>query len=263
MKKAIVTVLAVSLAVSLTGCGLPGNSEIGKVTQRGMTALEKGEYQTALEAFDEALDLGAKRDTTKELYEMLSNYTNAEKAFEEGNYRLAEEYLNSIDEDYMDYDTFRKSVRSLEKKIDQEIDKQRQEETNEKTTAAEQAASAAAKSAAAAEQAAANAASQSHNPPPAPHTSAGDTNRDGYLFASDREYLTVGYLNTLDNDTIDLIRNEIYARHGYIFQTQKFINYFNAQSWYVPSVPASSFDTSVFNSVERANLDLLIEYQGL
>lgn len=262
MKRAVVAVLAVSLAVSLAGCSLPGNSEIGKVTKRGMTALEKGDYQTAMEAFDEALDLGAKRETTKELYEMLSNYMNAEKAFEEGNYQLAEEYLNSIDEDYMDYDTFRKSVRSLEKEIDQAIDQQRQEETNEKTTAAEQAASDAAKSAAAAEQAAANAASQSHNPPPAP-PSSGNINRDGYLFASDREYLTVGYLNTLDNDTIDLIRNEIYARHGYIFQTQKFINYFNAQSWYVPSVPASSFDTSVFNSVERANLDLLIEYQGL
>jgi hypothetical protein len=31
-----------------------------------------------------------------------------------------------------------------------------------------------------------------------------------------------------------IMRNEIYARHGYIFQTRDMINYFNSQPWYTP-----------------------------
>ena len=31
-----------------------------------------------------------------------------------------------------------------------------------------------------------------------------------------------------------IMRNEIYARHGYIFQTRDMIEYFNAQPWYTP-----------------------------
>ncbi len=31
-----------------------------------------------------------------------------------------------------------------------------------------------------------------------------------------------------------IMRNEIYARHGYVFQTRDMINYFNSQPWYTP-----------------------------
>ena len=259
MKKQISAILLSGvMLISLTGCGLLGNSEISEATKKGMTELQKGDYQAALEAFDKALDLGAKREETQELYEMLNDYLNAKEAYDQEKYQLAEEYLDEIDEDYRDYDTFRQDVRDLEKQIEQAITDQRQAEVEAQASAAKSAASSAAQSAVAAEQAAQQAARQANSQPSAPVSSGGS-----YLFPSDREYLTVEYLNTLDKNTIDLIRNEIYARHGYIFQTQKFINYFNAQSWYVPSVPAANFNTSVFNSVERANLDLLIGYQGL
>ncbi|MBE7042278.1 MAG: YARHG domain-containing protein [Ruminococcaceae bacterium] len=261
MKKFLSILLSGAILISLTGCGLLGNSEISEATKKGMTKLQKGDYQAALEAFDKALNLGAKKEETQDLYEMLDDYLTAKDAYDKGNYQLAEEYLDEMDDDYRDYDTFRQDVRDLEKKIEQAIDDQRQAEAQAQAEAAKSAASSAAQSAAAAEQAAAQAATRANNPPPAPPAS--NSYGDGYLFPSDREYLTVGYLNTLDKNTIDLIRNEIYARHGYIFQTQKYINYFNAQSWYVPSVPAASFNTSVFNSVEQANLNLLIDYQGL
>jgi hypothetical protein len=39
-------------------------------------------------------------------------------------------------------------------------------------------------------------------------------------------------LQDLDCDELKIMRNEIYARHGYIFQTQDMISYFSRQSWY-------------------------------
>jgi hypothetical protein len=32
---------------------------------------------------------------------------------------------------------------------------------------------------------------------------------------------------------LKIMRNEIFARHGYIFQLQEIADYFNGQSWYV------------------------------
>lgn len=249
MKKVIPFLLAGMMLISVTGCGLLESSEVRKATKQGMQALEDGAYTEAIEAFDEALDLGSKRDKTEDLYEMLKDFTAAQEAYNSQNYREAEHYLDELDDDYKNYDSFRKDVRELKKLVDGAID----EQNAANIAAAEKAASDAAQAAADAKAVAA----QAQQRPPV--TAYGN----GYLFPSDTQYLTVDYLNTLDKHTIDLIRNEIYARHGYIFQTAEFANYFNAQSWYVPSVPAASFNTGVFNAVENANLSLLIQYQGL
>lgn len=251
MKRRIVVLLVSIMLISLTGCGLLGNSEIAEVSEQGMKALERGNYEDALDSFDRALDLGAKREETEELYEILKDFLAAKKAYEEKDYRGAEHYLDELDDEYKEYDTLRRDVRDFKDLVDTALD----EQSKANTKAAEQAADDA-KHAAADAKAAAQAAQNQASAPVNSYS-------DGYLFPSDTDYLTVSYLNTLDKHTIDLIRNEIYARHGYIFQTAEFANYFNAQSWYIPSVPAANFNTSVFNSVERANLDLLIEYQGL
>ena len=61
--------------------------------------------------------------------------------------------------------------------------------------------------------------------------------KDNYFIipdSSDR-YLTEYDLSGLTKDQLEIARNEIYARHGYQFQQQKMINYFNNQSWYVKS----------------------------
>ncbi|MBQ3284180.1 MAG: Ig-like domain-containing protein [Ruminococcus sp.] len=51
--------------------------------------------------------------------------------------------------------------------------------------------------------------------------------------------------------------NEIYARNGYCFRDEKIRNYYEAQPWYYAD---ESFTTSDFNSVEKYNIDLLLEY---
>lgn len=51
--------------------------------------------------------------------------------------------------------------------------------------------------------------------------------------------------------------NEIYARNGYCFQNPSIRSYYEAQPWYYAD---PSFTTSDFNSVEKYNISLLLEY---
>ena len=56
---------------------------------------------------------------------------------------------------------------------------------------------------------------------------------------------------------IHLAKNEIYARHGYIFKNEDLNNYFKGQLWYEPSITPENFKDSLFNKNEQANLKLL------
>lgn len=64
-----------------------------------------------------------------------------------------------------------------------------------------------------------------------------------------------------DTETLNLAKNEIYARHGFIFTTNSIAEYFNNCTWYKPSVEASQFQDSVFNQYEIANIRLLEDYE--
>ena len=85
-----------------------------------------------------------------------------------------------------------------------------------------------------------------------------------YIFAdSDSRYLTEEEIYALPLQKVCYARNEIYARKGYIFQSEQLREYFSGKNWYVPAVPAASFSDSVFNEYETANIALLkqIEYR--
>ena len=58
-----------------------------------------------------------------------------------------------------------------------------------------------------------------------------------------------------------LARNEIFARHGRIFQTPQIAAYFEAQSWYHGTVPGASFDNNSLTPTERVNADFLANYE--
>lgn len=55
------------------------------------------------------------------------------------------------------------------------------------------------------------------------------------------------------------IRNEFYARHGYIFQDDTLREYFMGKSWYSPEV--TEVPESMLNEYEIANRDLVIELE--
>ena len=61
----------------------------------------------------------------------------------------------------------------------------------------------------------------------------GDGRKGRYAFASG-QILTEDILDFLTQRQLKILRNEIYARHGYIFKTPDMKSYFAAESWYQP-----------------------------
>ena len=87
---------------------------------------------------------------------------------------------------------------------------------------------------------------------------------EDYIFSdSDSRYLEEEEIIRLPLQLICYARNEIYARKGYIFQSEQLREYFGGKDWYSPTVPAASFSDSVFNEYESTNIMLLkqIEYR--
>lgn len=69
-----------------------------------------------------------------------------------------------------------------------------------------------------------------------------------------------GELDVLDNHVLFLARNEIYARHGYIFQEgSEAATYFAGQSWYTPN---EAYTDDLLSDIERQNIDMIrsVEY---
>lgn len=85
-----------------------------------------------------------------------------------------------------------------------------------------------------------------------------DEERNDYIFPSDREYITESDLYGKSMEEVAFIRNEIYARYGYIFVTEPFKSYFEGKEWYTPNPGFSDDD---FNEIERANKDFIVEYE--
>lgn len=79
---------------------------------------------------------------------------------------------------------------------------------------------------------------------------------------SANRYLEVSDIEGYSHDEIQMIINEIYAKHGREFQTQENIDYFSAQDWYEPVVGKSDEEiVNEFNAYEKANIDLLCKYR--
>lgn len=87
----------------------------------------------------------------------------------------------------------------------------------------------------------------------------GETN-DYILPFSDSRYLTRDEVAQLSLEELRLARNEIYARHGYIFKDPALKAYFEAKAWYIPAV--TEVDGGEFNDYELSNLDLILEAEG-
>ncbi|WP_099468229.1 YARHG domain-containing protein [Konateibacter massiliensis] len=79
------------------------------------------------------------------------------------------------------------------------------------------------------------------------------------LFYTDMKYYSEENFKDVPKIIINLAKNEIYARHGYIFKSEDLNNYFMGCIWYNPLFSAEEFDTSVFNEYEEANLIVLSE----
>jgi hypothetical protein len=57
---------------------------------------------------------------------------------------------------------------------------------------------------------------------------------------------------------LKVMRNEIFARHGYIFKTQDMLDYFSQQTWYRPLYEDVQYMLTV---VEKKNLEFIKSYE--
>lgn len=89
-----------------------------------------------------------------------------------------------------------------------------------------------------------------------------DTKSDDYILPeSSSRVLTTADVEGLSPKELNYARNEIYARHGRMFDSPELQKYFNSKSWYKGQYSPDDFDSniasSVLSSIEKKNVEFL------
>ncbi|MGV8980743.1 YARHG domain-containing protein [Clostridium sp.] len=83
-----------------------------------------------------------------------------------------------------------------------------------------------------------------------------------YIFPkSNSEKLLDSDVSGLKKDNLTLARNEIYARHGFVFKTEAFSDYFNKKSWYSENPNFKGSDGEL-TDVETYNIKIISKYEN-
>lgn len=89
-----------------------------------------------------------------------------------------------------------------------------------------------------------------------------ENKKTGYIFPeSDSRFLESEELHGLTKEECRIARNEIYARHGRIFNDNHLKMYFESCEWYEPTTFPEDFDEAVLNEFEIVNRDLISAYE--
>ncbi len=97
-----------------------------------------------------------------------------------------------------------------------------------------------------------------------PQESGAETGTEYLLPNSASVYLSEQELSGFTQEQLELARNEIYARHGRKFTTERIRDYFLSKSWYQELYEPEEFDSmtdSFFNEFEKANIDTIWNYE--
>ena len=96
------------------------------------------------------------------------------------------------------------------------------------------------------------------------NTEDADTDAQEYIFPdSDSRYLAEEEVKGVETDKLRIARNEIFARHGYIFNDEELSQYFNNMSWYQGTVSSEEFNMdAVLNDFEKKNIELIEEIES-
>lgn len=87
-----------------------------------------------------------------------------------------------------------------------------------------------------------------------------EEDNDYILPDSDKKYLSAEDIKNLSKDELAIARNEIFARHGYVFKMEEYKNYFEGKTWYKEN-PSFSGSESELNEYEKANINLIKSYE--
>lgn len=75
---------------------------------------------------------------------------------------------------------------------------------------------------------------------------------------SDKKYLSEDEIRAKTVEDLMVGRNEIFARHGYMFEDAGLKSHFESTSWYQGTVASSEFNSEqVFNEFEKKNVELI------
>ena len=100
-------------------------------------------------------------------------------------------------------------------------------------------------------------------PPPAPAPQAAWGGR--WPWTSGR-LIQSSELGPLSLGELELMRNEIYARHGWIFRRPDLRNYFESQPWYQPRSDNAYYSNrqveAELSPIERRNLQIIISREN-
>lgn len=66
----------------------------------------------------------------------------------------------------------------------------------------------------------------------------------------------------LTRDQLQECINDIYARHGYIFKDAEIRKHYESQNWYRGYISDPEAVVAAFNNVERANIQMLVNYKA-
>ncbi|MCD7761723.1 MAG: YARHG domain-containing protein, partial [Lachnospiraceae bacterium] len=78
-------------------------------------------------------------------------------------------------------------------------------------------------------------------------------------------YISESELYGYSLSELRLIRNEIFALHGRMFNSEDLQEYFSQKSWYTPLYTPEEFDADLFshlNEYEKANLNVILAYEA-
>lgn len=79
-----------------------------------------------------------------------------------------------------------------------------------------------------------------------------------YKINASNKLLTKSEVENLKKGDLTIIRNCIYARHGYSFKNRPLRVFFDAQPWYIP---VHSNIKNDFTEIEKQNIQLLLKYE--
>lgn len=85
-----------------------------------------------------------------------------------------------------------------------------------------------------------------------------DTSSAYILPDSDTKEINDAMLEGLSAQELTYARNEIFARHGYVFQSEELNQYFESKSWYKPDSSVTQADVS---ELEMKNAEYIRQYQ--
>lgn len=68
-------------------------------------------------------------------------------------------------------------------------------------------------------------------------------------------------IKDLTKEELRLARNEIYARHGRLFDDTELQSYFDKKSWYNGTVDPENFKEEMLSDIEKDNIKLIKEYE--